>query len=66
MFCGILSVTSWLRCECEAHIKTPGPSHLEICRKGLESTFYNRSQGWIQAFLASFFAKMYGIDINKV
>lgn len=36
MFCGILSVLSWLRCECEAHIKNLDPSHLEICRMHVE------------------------------
>lgn len=44
MFCGILSVLSWLRCECEAHIKNLDPSHLEICRNGFKLAFFVRSQ----------------------
>ncbi|KJD45228.1 hypothetical protein QD47_12540 [Paenibacillus terrae] len=56
----------FIKCECEAHIKTPVPSHLEICRKRLGWVVMGECQCLIQAFSASFIAKMYDIDTIRV
>lgn len=30
----IIVINGWDRCECDAHMKTLGDSHLRICRNG--------------------------------